>query len=86
MLNETTIEGHSPEFQVGLRRNWMQVMGKDPLLWFLPVWGGGPDGDGIHWPSPLVSGHAAAGRGRGAHEQIEEGRLLESGQSESDGE
>ena len=52
--NETTIEGNSPEFDVGRRRNWEQVFGTDARLWFLPVWGGGPAGDGVHWPSPLV--------------------------------
>ena len=55
LLNETTIEGPSPEFHAGMRRNWMQVMGKDPYTWMLPVYGGGPDGDGVHWPSPLVT-------------------------------
>ena len=55
LLNETTIEGPSPEFHVGMRRNWAQVMGRDRRLWFLPLWGGGPDGDGVHWPSPLVA-------------------------------
>ena len=54
MLNETTIEGPSPDFHVGVRRNWMQVMGRDKRYWLLPVWAGGPDGDGVHWPSPYV--------------------------------
>lgn len=78
-LNETTIEGHSPAFDVGARRNFeqvraapqgppspgpapegnwprcvRQVFGSDPRLWFLPVWGGGPAGDGVHWPSRRV--------------------------------
>ena len=55
LLNETTIEGPSPEFHVGMTRNWRQVMGRERRLWFLPVYGDGPDGDGIHWPSPLVT-------------------------------
>jgi len=60
LLNETTIEGPSPDFHVGLRRNWRQVMGSDSRLWFLPVYGGGPEGDGVHWPSRLVeSTHSA---------------------------
>ena len=50
-LNETTIEGPSPAFHVGLRRNWEQVFGTNPWLWLLPVWGGGPAGDGVHWPT-----------------------------------
>lgn len=54
MLNETTIEGPSPEFHAGVLRNWRQVMGKERWAWFLPIWAGGPDGDGVHWPSPMV--------------------------------
>lgn len=50
LTNETTIEGPSPDFDVGARRNWESVFGKDPRYWFLPVWGKGPDGDGVHWP------------------------------------
>ena len=70
MLNETTIEGPSPAFDVGISRNWRQVFGSRPLFWCLPVYGGGPAGDGVHWPSPhvrprVVSMHA-----------LEEGRLL----------
>ena len=53
-LNETTIEGPSPEFDAGMKRNWRQVMGKERWMWLLPIWGSGPDGDGVHWPSPLV--------------------------------
>jgi hypothetical protein len=94
MLNETTIEGPSPEFNVGLSRNWRQIFGKDPRLWFLPVWGGGPEGDGVHWPSPLVhsrvprSSSAAAAAHRatadeevadGSTSDLEQGRLLRRG-------
>jgi len=79
LLNETTIEGPSPMFDVGYRRNWQQVFGRDPVLWFLPVYGGGPDGDGVHWPSGHVkSPEVPAGfraQPSGAHE-LEEGRLL----------
>ena len=57
LLNETTIEGPSPDFHVGFARNWRQVMGSDPWLWFLPVYGGGPEGDGVHWPSRLVNSY-----------------------------
>ena len=67
LLNETTIEGPSPEFHAGLLRNWKQVMGKDRRFWMLPWWGDGPDGDGIHWPSPLVTwGDGADGADDGA--------------------
>ena len=53
-LNETTIEGTSPAFDVGGRRNFEQVFGNEPRLWCFPVWGGGPAGDGVHWPSRRV--------------------------------
>lgn len=55
MLNETTIEGHSPAFDVSSRRNWEQVMGTNPYLWALPLYGAGPAGDGVHWPSMCAS-------------------------------
>ena len=42
LLNETTIEGPSPVFDIGRRKNWEQVFGKDPHFWFLPLWGAGP--------------------------------------------
>lgn len=51
LLNETTIEGRAPLFNVGYRKNWEQVFGSEPLLWFIPVYGKGPVGDGVHWPS-----------------------------------
>ena len=28
-----------------------QVFGTNAWLWFLPLYGGGPAGDGVHWPS-----------------------------------
>ena len=52
--NETTIEGSSPEFHAGVKRNMRQIYGRDERFWFIPIWASGPDGDGIHWPSPLV--------------------------------
>jgi hypothetical protein len=132
MLNETTIEGPSPEFHAGVLRNWrqvsmkaagpirgsrrrsradadgaalacvrvcrasvrVQVMGKERWAWFLPIWAGGPDGDGVHWPSPMVKwandaqadGYGtedAASSSEGARRAsgahaLEEGRLLAS--------
>ncbi len=87
LLNETTIEGPSPMFDVGARRNWQQVFGTDPRLWFLPVYGGGPDGDGVHWPSRHVQSPEAppdgVGRKLDEHE-LEEGRLLGRGEGSSD--
>eukprot|EP01065_Artemidia_motanka_P038685 TRINITY_DN47540_c0_g1_i1.p1 TRINITY_DN47540_c0_g1~~TRINITY_DN47540_c0_g1_i1.p1 ORF type:complete len:375 (+),score=57.79 TRINITY_DN47540_c0_g1_i1:52-1125(+) len=55
LTNETTIEGRRYNvpfrYDVGRRRNWEQVFGTKPLLWFLPVWGSGPAGDGLSWPT-----------------------------------
>lgn len=50
LKNETTIEGPSPMFDMGVQRNCWQVFGKRPLFWILPIWGDGPDGNGVHWP------------------------------------
>ncbi len=59
--NETTIEpgrgclaGRS-QYNVGWRKNWESVMGENPWLWLLPVYGGGPSGDGVHWPIDEVA-------------------------------
>ena len=51
---QTTIEGPSPIYNLGTSRNCWQVCGRKPLYWFLPVWGDGPDGDGVHWPVHAV--------------------------------
>ena len=59
LTNETTIEGYSSEFDVGSRTNWEQVMGSDYRLWFVPLWGKGPAGDGINWPTKLPSQRAS---------------------------
>ena len=59
--NETTIEpgrgflvGRS-QYNVGWRKNWESVMGENPWLWLLPVYGDGPSGDGVHWPIDEVA-------------------------------
>ena len=54
--NQTTIETEYevppfPEFDLGMRKNFEQVFGPDPWLWLLPVWGRGPVGNGIDWPT-----------------------------------
>lgn len=55
LTNETTIEpgrgcsGRSA-YNVGWRKNWESVMGENPWLWALPIYGSGPSGDGVHWP------------------------------------
>lgn len=50
--NQTSIEGimFSRQFDLGYKQNFQQVFGKRPLYWFLPLYGDGPVGDGIHWP------------------------------------
>ena len=67
LKNETTIEGPSPQFDVGARRNCAQVFGANRWLWLLPVWGDGPDGDGVHWPMhpdpELCAGEVEEGHG-----------------------
>ena len=42
---------HSGAFNVGRRRNWEQVFGTNPWLWFVPVFGSGPAGNGLVWPT-----------------------------------
>jgi len=61
LLNETTIEGPSPVFNVGKRKNWESVMGKNPTYWLLPLWGEGPNGDGVHWPTAPADGCGSDG-------------------------
>ena len=34
-------------FDLGKEKNWVQVFGDNPWLWFLPV--GRTVGDGVHW-------------------------------------
>eukprot|EP00298_Acanthocystis_sp_HF-20_P001886 c12360_g1_i2.p1 GENE.c12360_g1_i2~~c12360_g1_i2.p1 ORF type:complete len:286 (-),score=81.64 c12360_g1_i2:27-884(-) len=50
--NETTIdEGQVPEYNVGWRKNVEQVFGRNKWLWLVPVFGDGPVGDGVNWPT-----------------------------------
>jgi palmitoyltransferase len=48
--NKTTIEMDTEKFNVGARANIEQVFGSDPWIWFLPIYGHGPNGDGLNWP------------------------------------
>jgi hypothetical protein len=51
--NETTIEScgmADPRYDMGSEANLEQVFGRSKWLWWLPVYGDGPVGDGIHWP------------------------------------
>jgi len=52
LRNETTIEGSThPEYDVGWRHNMRQIFGRRRWTWLLPCYCGGPDGDGLHWPT-----------------------------------
>lgn len=57
LSNSTTIENFEKSsepsvYDAGRSKNWRQVFGKNPWLWFAPVYGstGKPDGDGVVWP------------------------------------
>lgn len=55
--NETTIEScglADPRYNLGSEANLKQVFGRNKWLWLLPVYGEGPVGDGIHWPTRQV--------------------------------
>mmetsp|Transcript_19356 Transcript_19356/g.62089 ORF Transcript_19356/g.62089 Transcript_19356/m.62089 type:complete len:338 (+) Transcript_19356:826-1839(+) len=84
LRNETTIEGPSPRFDVGWRRNAESVLGRDARLWLLPVWGGGPAGDGVHWPMlrERRSGSGASDDLEDGHHH-DDGRLLSRGDESS---
>jgi hypothetical protein len=55
--NYTTIEnlerdeGAKSKFDIGKRRNWEQVFGQSPMLWWLPMHtlASRPVGDGVRW-------------------------------------
>ena len=53
--NQTSIEGDTcPQFDVGAARNTAQVFGaRRWASWCLPLWLGGPAGDGVVWPVRL---------------------------------
>jgi hypothetical protein len=56
MKNSTTIEflenNHNYCYSLSLYRNFTQVFGKNPWMWWVPIYGrsGKPSGDGIIWP------------------------------------
>mmetsp|Transcript_27227 Transcript_27227/g.48927 ORF Transcript_27227/g.48927 Transcript_27227/m.48927 type:complete len:335 (-) Transcript_27227:41-1045(-) len=60
LYNKTTIEMldkknlHKGNFNCGTLFNWMQVFGRNPWLWLIPVTGksGKPLGDGVVWRQP----------------------------------
>eukprot|EP00966_Prymnesium_polylepis_P169767 3924975-Prymnesium_polylepis.1 len=40
-----------PKYDMGPSRNLRQVFGRNRWLWAVPVYGEGPQGDGVHWPT-----------------------------------
>jgi hypothetical protein len=57
LTNSTTIENFEKTegpnlYDAGKRKNWGQVFGRNPWLWFTPIYGstGKPEGDGVVWP------------------------------------
>jgi len=50
LRNATTLKPLERRYDVGCRRNWEQVFGRQPALWLLPVVGDGPAVDGLSWP------------------------------------
>ena len=55
LRNTTTIEASARGFDVGWRKN-LESVGTNPYLWFVPIWGTGPAGDGVHWERKPESG------------------------------
>ena len=55
LSNSTTVEQQARfptvKYDIGYYKNLKQVLGKNPWFWLLPVWGGGPEGNGIEWPT-----------------------------------
>lgn len=57
LSNSTTIENFDKSenqftYNMGRTKNWAQVFGKNPWLWWVPIYGsnGKPVGDGVLWP------------------------------------
>ena len=50
LRNRTNVEPSNGQYDVGMLRNWMQIFGRRPLLWPLPLIGDGPTVDGYTWP------------------------------------
>lgn len=59
VVNSTTVEQQARfptvKYNVGWYRNMKQVFGRKVWFWPWPVWGQGPDGNGLEWPTD--SGH-----------------------------
>lgn len=61
LSNSTTIETmdkkvvNKVNYNKGINKNWEQIFGKNPWLWFLPLTGdsGKPIGDGVVWTVPV---------------------------------
>lgn len=53
--NSTTLDSitkvENEMYDFGFERNWVQVFGRNPWVWLLPITGrsGRPVGDGVNW-------------------------------------
>ena len=52
-----------PKYDMGPAVNLAQVFGRNRWLWLVPVYGGGPDGDGVHWPTNEGGRVSSVGQG-----------------------
>jgi hypothetical protein len=78
--------GASPQFDVGFSRNARSVLGTDARFWLLPVYAGGPLGDGVHWPVRMRRRSVASYDAESAGSYNEEGDVaggVEGGQAVS---
>lgn len=53
LFNRTSLDPTDDRYDISLAHNWRAVFGRSAVFWALPVTGalgGGPDGDGAHWP------------------------------------
>ncbi len=76
--NRTTIEMDTNKYDVGTRANFEQVFGQNPWIWFLPIYGNGPNGDGLNWPlAGGESGESSPLNGLQQQNHVELGALSE---------
>jgi len=82
LTNSTTIENLEQaegetvlKYDQGTRLNWMQVFGRNPWLWLLPIYGksGKPLGDGVTWMADKMHSqvHAEDEGADSAHHTVE---------------
>eukprot|EP00298_Acanthocystis_sp_HF-20_P001887 c12360_g2_i1.p1 GENE.c12360_g2_i1~~c12360_g2_i1.p1 ORF type:complete len:286 (-),score=77.42 c12360_g2_i1:50-886(-) len=53
--NRTSIELSEERYDIGLESNIEQVFGKNKLFYFIPIYGDGPHGDGVTWPTTTIT-------------------------------